>query len=112
MTDVTEADIKRIALETWREQSRLWFAMLYGDCPELKALQTMATVERKTGRITTRPLAWRMNIANATAWRWLKRWVEGGWVQPMLSRSGHKRRVIGWLLTEKARFALMLSAMI
>ena len=111
MTSEDEAKIKRMFEDLWREKSRLWFTALYGDCPELKALETMATIERNSGRINSTPLSLRLHVDQKTAWRWLKRWVEGGWVSPMLAKSGKRKRVLGWLLTEKARFALVLSTM-
>lgn len=85
------------------------YRTLYADSiPDLRLLETLASVQRDNGRIQTLPIATRHYIDQMTAWRRLKDWEHAGWVTAIKARSGRGQKVIGWKLTPQARFALAL----
>lgn len=103
---LTEIDIRRIV----RDEVRQLYVTVFQATADLEMLRVLFTVQRANGIIHTGPLSMRMYVDPKTAWRRIPPLVRHGWLEPVLPSTGKRaRRTAGWLLTEKAAFALALS---
>lgn len=107
MTDaLTETEVRRIV----RDEVEQLFVTVFQATADLDMLRALFSVQRANGIIHSGPLAMRMYVDPATAWRRIPPLVKHGWLEPVIPRVGRKaKRTAGWLLTEKAAFALALS---
>jgi len=110
---LTEAEIRRIVRSEIEAAVQAAIHTLYvDDQPDLELLSALYAVQRDSGRISVLPLSRRLYVSKTTAWRRMPDLVRRGWIEPITSQKRNARRVLGWRLSQKARFALAANAML